>query len=83
MSKTKLEECPGGEKQTVFGTAQWEYTTPAVGRSKAHVRCCCGYWNAFYTWSWAGHGKAKCSKCGCWIRYVGLDVYKFGDHTGS
>ena len=48
--------------------------TSAVGRVRDVVLCACGHTNRFYTWSWAGNGKARCRGCGAWIMYAGLRV---------
>ena len=41
-----------------------------LGRAMRSAMCpnCYGY-NSFYVWSWAGHGKAKCRRCGMWIPF--------------
>ena len=44
---------------------------PLLGRSRMRVRCDCGHEQDVFLWSWAGHGKARCGKCGKWWRYSG------------
>ena len=44
------------------------------GKTRHEIICSCGHRNYFYVWSWAGHGKAKCSGCKRFIRYRDLDV---------
>jgi hypothetical protein len=45
-----------------------------TGRTQDVVSCPCGKVSAIYRWSWAGHGKARCSGCRGWIDYRTLHV---------
>lgn len=44
------------------------------GKKIDRVECTCGVVTEFYRWSWAGHGKARCSGCHAWINYGTLAV---------
>ena len=69
MPKTREElEVKEKRKATLLGFHG------SLGKSTCTVQCSCEYRNTFYVWSWAGHGKARCAKCGCWIGYRNLDV---------
>lgn len=56
------------------GTAVIVDRRSAVGRARLVVLCCCGTESQFFEWSWAGHGKARCSGCRKWIYRAGLRV---------
>lgn len=41
-----------------------------TGRGQTTGKClACGHINWFFTWSWAGNGKARCAVCGKWVLY--------------
>lgn len=45
-------------------------TRPEIGRTQDFVLCPCGFVNAFYRWSWAGHGALRCRACESRIYYL-------------
>lgn len=49
---------------------------PVFGKSRVNVECVCGGRRWLYVWSWAGHGWAKCHKCGCRLHYLSGKVIK-------
>jgi hypothetical protein len=63
-----------GDVETLRGQAQRWPGRARVGRSTEVLKCCCGRTNEVFSWSFAGHGKAKCGGCGCWILRYSLNV---------
>jgi len=68
VQAAKAAQIPPDQKAEIIGYRARH------GRSYSLVLCACGFKNHFYAWSWAGHGKAKCAGCGCWIKYRDLQV---------
>lgn len=58
--------------RTVWEGIQIGYVSLRDGRSEVKVECGrCGGSSYFTLWSWAGHGKARCTPCGAWVGYQG------------
>ena len=59
---------------TQLGRAQLSTYHGAMGQSQRGVDCVCGGLSIFYSWSWAGNGKARCWHCGAGISGPDLEV---------
>lgn len=64
---------------TCAGLVLAAYEIASYERQRSHwsrgrwdwVKCACGHTQLVYTWSWAGHGKARCKMCKRWWLWAG------------